>query len=308
MLRVWASTPGPKQDVSKQDGKKVNSARGGPARATRHPAAFALRTHPQNPAPTHPNSQHLHIRHVHGRKPKPPPTGHAVSRKPAYLPPHKLSLTPEERAAPPPTVLQRGRAEVAALCDVLAADGADPAAAECREALSFFDAEAAADAPDARALFESFVRALLYSEKGVDAFVGALMRRKRALEALDERAKETGGKPPAPPPTTPAAAARRAALTALFHRFDRNADAHLDASEFEAALSAAGTPLDDSQVAAVIAALGGPSGRLSLDEFLEAVDAEGVVSRTPLAAWLRTHGGRDARLWGDVPKEWDSVL
>lgn len=262
------------------------------------------------PPPTHPPPQHLHIRHVHGAKPKPTPTGHAVARKPAYLPPHKLALTPEERAAPPPTVLERGRAEVAALCDVLAADGrSDEAAADCREALSFYDEEASAppdDTADRRALFESFVRALLYSDGGLDAFVAALLRRKR----VDARLQEGGAWRAADEDAAPssAAAARRDALTTLFHRFDHNGDGALDAVEFADAASSAGVPLDDGQVAHVLAALGGPSGKLTLDEFLAAVDAERLVSKTPLTAWLKMHGGRDPKLWGEVPKEWDSVL
>jgi hypothetical protein len=47
---------------------------------------------------------------------------------------------------------------------------------------------------------------------------------------------------------------------------------------------------------------------VSLDEFLAAVEAEDVVSRTPLAAWLRARGGRDERLWGTLPASLDNML
>lgn len=77
--------------------------------------------------------------HHHSRpKPKPkPPTGGAVNRPVAYLPPHKLSLTPEERAAPPLTPVQRGREEVAALCAVLPEGSEDKA--ECEDALQYYE-------------------------------------------------------------------------------------------------------------------------------------------------------------------------
>lgn len=80
-----------------------------------------------------------HHHHHHSRpKPKPkPPTGGAVNRPVAYLPPHKLSLTPEERAAPPLTPVQRGREEVAALCAVLPEGSEDKA--KCEEALQYYE-------------------------------------------------------------------------------------------------------------------------------------------------------------------------
>jgi polar amino acid transport system substrate-binding protein len=75
---------------------------------------------------------------------------------------------------------------VAGLCDALAGEGDTGGAAACREALSFYDDEVAADAADdaRRDLFHSFVRTLLYSEGGLTGFVDALLLRKR----LDERA------------------------------------------------------------------------------------------------------------------------
>ena len=61
----------------------------------------------------------------------------------AYLPPHKLSLTPEERAAPPPTPVERGRDEVAALCAVLPEGSEDRD--ECEDALQYYDRLASGD-------------------------------------------------------------------------------------------------------------------------------------------------------------------
>ena len=179
-------------------------------------------------------------RHHHSRpKPKPkPPTGGAVNRPVAYLPPHKLSLTPEERAAPPLTPVQRGREEVAALCSVLPEGSADKT--ECEEALVYYErmaggdgeacslaAEAAASgaAPtttttstspwtssassrfadpscaDERERFESFVRELLYAGS-VTAFVKALGRRKREEERRREKEEGSSSSSSSPPSTS----------------------------------------------------------------------------------------------------------
>lgn len=148
----------------------------------------------------------------------------------AYLPPHKLSLTPEERAAPPPTPVQRGREEVAALCAVLPEGSEDKA--ECEDALQYYErlasgdgeacslaaaeavggaaatASSSASSPwtssassrfadptcaDERERFESFVRELLYAGN-VSAFVKALGRRKRGEEELRKGSEREGAR------------------------------------------------------------------------------------------------------------------
>lgn len=268
------------------------------------------------PTPTPPTKQKRRHHHHHGRpKPKPkPPTGGAVNRPVAYLPPHKLSLTPEERAAPPPTPVERGRAEVAALCAVLPEGSEDRT--ECEDALQYYDrlasgdgdacslaaAEAAAagagsEEPassssssrfadpacaDEKERFESFVRELLYANS-VSGFVKALGRRKREEERRREEAAAGAGTStsssasPAPSAATIDAETerRRQGLVALFRAYDRDGNGRLDAAEFREASAAAGDPLSGAEVAKIFTALDIHGAGVSLDDFLAAVEVRG---------------------------------
>ena len=276
------------------------------------PPPLPLTTTPTPPPQQH-RQQQKQRRHHSRPKPKPkPPTGGAVNRPVAYLPPHKLSLTPEERAAPPPTPVQRGREEVAALCNVLPEGSEDRA--ECEDALVYYERLAAGDGEacslaaaeaasgggaaatsspwtssassrfadpacaDEKERFESFVRELLYAGS-VSAFVKALGRRKRAEEERREREEEGSGTPSSPPSTSAAdidaeTERRRQGLVALFRAYDRDGNGRLDAAEFREAAAAAGDPLTGSEVAKIFTALDIHGAGVSLDDFLAAVEVK----------------------------------
>jgi hypothetical protein len=276
--------------------------------------------------------------HHHHRKKKKKAAQHTyptlASVPEPYLPPHKLCLSAEERAAPPPTVLARAGEEVAAYCARLPPGSAE--AAQCDEALDYFRSTTAAAgaacgvdptvggggsgrgrggaaaACDDLDRFEAFVKSLLYAG-GVPSFVAALAQR-RECEARDrEQQQRDGSGAPSTSSSSSSSevARRRAALVSLFHAYDKAGRGHLNADEFRGAMAAAagGRALDGPAVSTILEALDVHGAGVSVDDFLAAVEADEVASHSPLATWLRRHpqDGSGAG-WQHLPGSLDMLL
>ena len=311
------------------------------------PPAHSTRAHPKCTLRRHPASSSIHLLSAlhqahHHRKKKKKAFPTLASIPEPYLPPHKLSLSSEERAAPPPTVLARAGEEVAAYCARLPAGS--PEADACEVALDYFKATTSAAGaacgidpavagsrsgggggsvatttppPNCDDLdrFEAFVKTLLYAG-GVPSFVAALSQR-RESEARDASGGLASPSTPTParPPAavdSPDVARRRAALVSLFHAYDTSGRGRLDAAQFRAAAAdaAGGRALDGRAVSTIFETLDVHGAGVSLDDFLAAVEADELASHTPLAAWLRRHpAGEDLSAgWQHLPGSLDMLL
>lgn len=291
-----------------------------------HPPSSTLQlTRPKNEKHTRKQSHHHHR-----KKKKKQPTYPTLSSVPEpYLPPHKLCLTAEERAAPPPTVLARAGEEVAAYCARLPAGS--PEAAQCADALEYFKTTTAAAGAacgvdptvgggganatrgavgcDDLDRFESFVKSLLYAG-GVPSFVAALAQR-RECEARDREEREAQQASKSSSSSSPSdVSRRRAALVSLFHAYDKAGRGHLNADEFRGAMAAAsgGRPLDGPAVATILDALDVHGAGVSIDDFLAAVEGSDVVSHSPLATWLRRHPKDEGSGFQHLPGSLDMLL
>lgn len=90
----------------------------------------------------------------------------------------------------------------------------------------------------------------------------------------------------------------KARLEALFWAMDKNGDGKLDAQEFRDAMDKLGNEhLPGRMVGTILQAMD-IHGSITMEDFLQIVEAEELNSKTPVSRWLRAHKG-ESRYWGN---------
>lgn len=228
----------------------------------------------------------------------------------------KLEQTPEERAAHPEPLLDKAENELAEYCSTLDSEEGE----QCWLAYDYFesrkeDVEAGCEVDwasgsrsgaDCEKLesFESFIREIGGSSP-MSSFAHMLFRlRKRDMkvptdggeEAEIAKVEEPGGGTRYELRGVPESG--KARLEALFQAMDKDGNGFLDTGEFRDAMQKLGmSNITGTTVSTILTAMD-IHGPITMEEFLQIVDAEEINSDTPVSRWLRAHRG-ESKFWGN---------
>lgn len=227
-----------------------------------------------------------------------------------------LQLTPEERAEQRKPLLEHAESAIADYCVSLPEESEQ--CEQCWLAYDYFEnrkasAEEGCDprwgqgrlGPECQELesFEGFVRQLLgYSP--IKSVVRMLYGMRNAeLTPKDARPKveiaevdSKNGKPQYELLGAPEDGKER--LVALFGAMDKDGNGKLDAQEFRDAMDKLSNDhLPGATVGTIFSAMN-LHGAITLEDFLQIVEAEQMNSNTPVNAWLRAHKG-ESPMWGN---------
>jgi Ca2+-binding EF-hand superfamily protein len=226
-----------------------------------------------------------------------------------------LQLTPEERAEQKEPLLDHAESAIADYCVTLPEDS--EACEQCWLAYDYFEhrkarAEEGCDVswsqsrlgPECKELesFEGFVRQLL-GYTPIKSVVRMLYGMRNAELAPKENkpkaeiaeVESKGGKPQYELVGAPEEGKER--LVALFGAMDKDGNGKLDAQEFRDAMDKLSNDhLPGGTVGTIFSAMN-LHGAITLEDFLQIVEAEEMNSDTQVSRWLRAHKG-ESPLWG----------